>query len=201
MTIQIDDANYGGLVGTCLIGIVRVDDAPASFQSVALPIECFQGKAYDRGDYLDEATKACLELLSRLKVTNGEPVKLCQGWVFERAAPAIRKAGYNLWRGRIGEPMQSLIEEASCDYLASLGVKVRRNMSFGAHFFACLAWLKGGNVNGRALPEREALAKTGWATYRVWATLSVARAKAAAQRIKAARRAAKRPWNGYGEDY
>ncbi len=191
MTILADDANYGGLVGTCLVGAVRVEDSPASFRVLEIPIAAFQSPAYERGDYLDEAAKSCLQLLADLKVPPTEPVHLCRGWVFERAESAVRRAGYNVHRGRIEDPLQTLIEQASVDYLRQIGVDVRLGMKFGQHFFACLAWLKGGNVNGRALPDREKLAKTGWATYQPWATLSVARAKAEAARIRNARKRAR----------
>jgi hypothetical protein len=190
--IQIDDANYGGMVGTCLIGIVRVED-PNSFRTEALPIEAFQGPAYDAGVYLDDAASACLKLLHALDVQKEEPVHLCRGWVFNRAEPALRQAGYSVVRGKIENPMQDLIEQAAADYLTSIGVEgIRRGMPFRAHFVACLKWLKGGNVNGRALPELEKLAKTGWATYRPWATLPVAQAKAAAEDIRRRQKSQKR---------
>lgn len=193
MTIQIDDANYGGLVGTCLVGIVRVEDAPTSFATEALPIECFQSPAYKTNVYLDLAADFCKMLLERLKVPSSEPVHLCRGWIFERAESALRAQGYSVRRGKIGEPMQSLVEKAAADYLGSIGVKgITPGMPFGSHFFACLRWLKGGNPNGRALPERERLAKTGWPAYRVWATLPVARAKVEAARINAARKRSRR---------
>jgi hypothetical protein len=45
-------------------------------------------------------------------------------------------------------------------------------------------WLKGGNLNGKALPEREMLCKTGWSTFRVWADMPYNEAKKASMRIK-----------------
>jgi hypothetical protein len=199
VTIQIDDANYGGLVGTCLVGIVRVEDV-STFRSVELPIESFQGTAYEKNRYLEEAATACLRLLRDLKVLPSEPIHLCRGWVFEKAEPALREADYDVRRGKIGEPMQSLVESAAADYLGSIGVKgIAPGMPFGSHFFACLRWLKGGNPNSRALPERERLAKTGWPSYRVWATLPVTRARIEAARIKAARKRSKRG-SYFGDD-
>lgn len=191
--IQIDDANYGGLVGTCLIGAVRAEDI-STFQTIALPIEVFQGDAYARREYMEAAAEAAHRLLTQLKASHDEIIHLCQGWVFNRTPGILKKAGYrHIHRGKIGEPMQSLIEKASADYLSSLGVNgITPGMPFGFHFYKCLLWLKGGNINGKALPERERFAKTGWPSYRIWATLPLQPAKIESKRLRRARH--RPPW-------
>jgi len=50
-----------------------------------------------------------------------------------------------------------------------------------------MKWVKGGNLRGRAMPEREKLCKTGWRTFRVWADLPYKLAKEESRKIKRAR--------------
>ena len=136
MTIQIDDANYGGLVGSCLVGAVRVEE-PATFQTVTLPIGLFPGDAYARGDYLRAAADAAWQLVTAvLDVPADEEILVCQGYIFSLVQETLTAAGYtNVRCGKIGEPMQLLIERFAADYLTGLGVPgITPGMPFGLHF-------------------------------------------------------------------
>jgi len=65
----------------------------------------------------------------------------------------------------------------------------------GLLFWHCLRWLKGGNINARrAVPEREAMAKTGWESYNIWVSHPYQQAKRLAAKLKRARARERRPW-------
>lgn len=168
MTVQIDDAGWGSLVGSTVIGAYRVETG--EFACVELPMAVFRGAAFRRKDYLDAVVAAVRELVERLGVAKKEPVQICSGYVLERARQWLRDQGYPVEVGRIGGPLQELVEAAFARTLQRIGFRLPdEDPHPGRAFFAALTWLKGGDPAAtRALPERERWVKTGWSSYRAW---------------------------------
>ncbi len=169
MTVQIDDAGWGSLVGSTVIGAYRTETG--EFACVELPMACFRGAAFRRKAYLDAVVAAVRELVERLGVAKKETVQVCSGYVLERARQWLRGQGYHVEVGRITGPLQELVEAAFAQTLERIGFHGPADAAPhpAQAFFAALRWLKGGDpAAARARPERERWAKTGWSSYRAW---------------------------------
>ncbi len=169
MTVQIDDAGWGSLVGSTVIGAYRTETG--EFACVELPMACFRGAAFRRKAYLDAVVAAVRELVERLGVAKKETVQVCSGYVLERARQWLRGQGYHVEVGRITGPLQELVEAAFAQTLERIGFHGPADAAPhpARAFFAALTWLKGGDPTAtRARPERERWAKTGWPSYRAW---------------------------------
>jgi hypothetical protein len=187
--IEIDDAGYGSLIEGCAIGAYRPETS--QFVCQFIPVEYFQKPYFSQGKYLTAATEAVKYLLETLGVCEDEPIHICRGWIFTQAKSWLSQSGYNWQEAKIVDPLQSLVEETFRKKLTSLGVNIYKDTPPGQHFYRCLKWLKGGDINGKALKEREALAKTGWDSYAIWAYLPYPEAK---RKAAQARRAKKATW-------
>ncbi len=189
--IQIDDAGWGCLLGGVLIGAYR--EETQEFACAETPVDQFQGAAFIEKAYLSDAVDAARDVLAQLKVEKDEPIRICTGYVLDGIRGMLEAEGYQWQTAKIVGPLQERIEGALLERLHALGV---RDMDYetltgkqGLAYYKCLRWLKGGNINARQpAPGREQFAKTGWATYRAWAYLPYAQAKAEAKRIKNRRR-------------
>lgn len=190
MSIQIDDAGWGSLIGGTIIGAYREETGESAFATI--PVEQFQGEAFARKDYRTGAVAAAQSVLEKLGHRHDEPVTICTGYVLDSIREYLENKGYCWQAGKITGPLQELIENRFLEELQSLGVK---GITFetmtekqGLFFWLCVKWLKGGNMNGKALPDREQAVKTGWSTYRCWSEMPYEQAKAAAKKQKAATR-------------
>lgn len=189
MTIQIDDAGWGSpLLGT-LIGAYR--EETGEFVAKMIPVELFQGEAFEKKEYLQGAVAAAKDVLSQLDHQADEPIVICAGSVLEGIRGYLEEAGMNWLSGKIEGPLQQKIEGRFLSALKKIGV---RGATFetmtekqGLFFWLCIKWLKGGDLNAPALPEREKIAKTGWGTYKFWGPLPYEKAKLAAKQFKTQR--------------
>lgn len=97
--------------------------------------------------------------------------------------------GFKYETTKITGPLQEKIERRLLENLRKIGfIDVdyeTLTQKQGLFFYKALKWLKGGDINGTVLPERERFAKTGWNTYRIWAIMPYYKAKVEAQRFKA----------------
>ncbi len=119
MTVQIDDAGYGSLLGGVVIGIYRKETG--EFTHGVVPVKLFQEKDYDNDAYLVDVCRVVEECLQRLHFHH-EPVELCTGNIFNDLRSWLTERGYH-WQGvKITGPLQNLVEEAYGDYLNNLGV-------------------------------------------------------------------------------
>ena len=186
MTVLIDDANWGCLLRGCLIGIYRVETEEMEVGEV--PVEYFQEPKFSRHDYLWVIADIVKGLLDKLSVDSKERVTICRGYVLREARERFVHQGYNCEPRKITGPFQEKLESQAIDYVNELGVgiDVSRLEQYGSLFFICLEWLKGGDLDAYALPEREIHAKTGWESYSIWAynTLEMAKALARQRRIE-----------------
>jgi hypothetical protein len=155
-------------------------------------VEMFQGAAFARKEYLGGAARLAAQLFEQLRVPRDEPVEICSGYVLDGVREWLSGAGYR-WRPvKVEGPLQVLAETTLQQRLQQIGLDVDYETLTGKHgllFWLCLRWLKGGDVDAaRVLPEREGYAKTGWASYSIWASHPYEEAKRLAREAKARRR-------------
>ena len=217
MTIQLDDAGWGCLIGGVIVGAYRLEtqefaceEIPARFfqpplfgqraSACACTPACAGTHADRHADrYLDKAVEVAGRLLmDELGVQPGEEIQVCSGYVLSNVGPWLAQAGLLGRKVKVEGPLQVLVETALQQSLAALGLDVSYDVltrKQGLLFWKCLHWLKGGNINAtRAVAERERHAKTGWASYGIWVGHPYAQAKQLAAQAKAARKQARRPW-------
>ena len=197
MTIQIDDAGWGCLLGGVIIGVYREETQRFVYGEV--PVRFFQPPLFGQKAYLDKATEVVSGLLvDQMVVQPGEPVQICSGYVFTNVYRWLAEAGLSWSKVKVEGPLQVLVETTLQQRLAALGVEVSYEIlteKQGLLFWKCLRWLKGGYINARrVLPGREVQAKTGWSTYSIWAGNPYQRAKQLAKEFKAQKRRQRRPW-------
>jgi len=168
--IQIDDAGWGCLLFGTIIGAYRTDTQKFAWGEI--PVRLFQGEAFAQKRYLDGAVEVARGLLKELEATKEHPIEICSGYVLSEIRAWLSREGYSWKPARIGDPLQSLVERVLLEKLQALSIPVTYKMlteDRGTLFRECLRWLKGGDLDRcGALPEREALAKTGWGSYPIW---------------------------------
>jgi hypothetical protein len=197
--IQIDDAGWGSLVGGVIIGACRAESSQTQHAFREVGVTFFQGQAFKTQRYLGVAADAALELMEELGVGKDEEVKVCTGYVLQGIRLKLTAEGYQVTQAKIGEPLQTLIEQELLDRVLALGVETdleTLTTKQGLYFWQCVRWLKGGDVDAQALPDRAKHCKTGWDTYSIWAQYPWNEAKPLAKAYKARRRYQRRykPW-------
>lgn len=188
MTVQIDDAGWGCLIGGVIIGAYRVESE--EFVWGEIPVEKFQDGAFSRKEYRFAAADLAKDLLGQLQVATEERIHVCTGYVLGEIRQWLQRQQYSWQPAKITGPLQDRIEHVLLQRIHELGLK---EVDFetltekqGLLFYQCLRWLKGGNPNATSIiTEREHLAKTGWASYRIWATHPYQEAKELAKVFKA----------------
>jgi len=197
MTIQLDDAAWGSLVLGVLVGACRVESPITQHAFREIPVGMFQGEAYQKKYYLHNAADLAVELMRDLRVMPGEEVHVCTAHVLEEARARLIAKGYNVIPGKIGEPLQTLIEQELLDRVRALGVQTdleTLTTKQGLYFWQCVNWLKAGDMNGKAIAQRAVHCKTGWPSYEIWANYPYQRAKVLARQQRAERRKERRPF-------
>lgn len=159
--IEIDDAGWGDLLDGVIIG--GYNPFNKEFRWSKIPVEYFQGEAFNRKDYLVEATRAVSKVLGDLRADKKfSRVALCTGYVLNRAASSLRRNGWIVVRRKIEGRCQQLIEEKFRDALIQIGIPpgVIRHIPSGTNrFMQLFRWVKEDPVN------REKFVKTGWKSW------------------------------------
>jgi len=159
--IEIDDAGWGDLLGGVIIG--GFNPFNEEFRWSKIPVEYFQGEAFNRKDYLVEATRGVGKVIGDLRADKKlYRVALCTGYVLNKAASSLRRNGWMLARRKIEGRCQTLVEEKFRDELIKIGVPPRiiRNTPSGTNrFMQLFRWVKEDPVN------RERFVKTGWKSW------------------------------------
>ena len=151
MTIQIDDAGYGSLIGPTFIGAYRKETGEFVFGEVSL--NYFRGARFNTGDYIREASRVVQGLLQELESAPSEPLEVCTGNIFDDVPTSI---SHPMQRIKIEGPLQTSIEGVFTNYLVSLGVPVDGLGPGAEHFRVCTRWI------AADYPARERHVKTGW---------------------------------------
>jgi hypothetical protein len=176
MTIQIDDAGYGSLIGPAFIGAYRKETDEFVHGEVALRF--FRGAVFRKGEYIREASRVIRSLLSRLDSAESERLEICTGNIFDDFE---NTTGHPVLRTKIEGPLQEAIEDVCESYLLDLGVSINGVQPSAKHFRLCFDWVIAD------YPARERYVKTGWPKWeQKWQP--IARSRAARRRRLAARR-------------
>ena len=161
MTVEIDDAGWGDLLGGVVIGCYRTETG--QFVHRLIDIRFFQDPTFDHKDYLDEASRLVQEMVQELKVDAPEPIMVCTGYVLSRAVYGLQQQGFKVSTGKITGPLQELGEQTFLNELKKLGYEPIPNREANGKmrarsFYSMLNWMK-------EKPERCQYAKMGWSFF------------------------------------
>ena len=109
MTIEIDDAGTGDLVGDAFIGFLRKETGELIFKS--LPLNLFKGENWENKKPFSETVKLVKEGLSDLNFQkDGEIINLCRGNIFDQVRAYFIEAGINYEDAIVEGKLQDAIE-------------------------------------------------------------------------------------------
>lgn len=162
MTIEVDDAGWGDLVGGCIIVVRRVETG--EYYVGEIPVELFQEPKFKTKQYLDKALEIVEDGLRSLKAPTSEEIRMCTGFVFSKARRKLSQQGYKVTPVKITGETQKLAEQIFLKTLEKIGLKLTEEEP-RRRFQSLLKWVEDG-------PEiRERYVKTGWGSWsRKWRT-------------------------------
>lgn len=184
--IQIDDAGWGSLLGGVFISGYRV--GTGEYATAEIPVTSFQDDNFRNRAYEKEVEYATICILGILGLQDNEEIEICRGEILKPAREYIVSHGYKMSETKIEGALQAKVESELLRKIKEYGLKgitmETTTQKQGLFFYLSLQWLKGGNLNGKVLKEREKYAKTGWPTYKFWADLPYEYAKAEVKKYK-----------------
>lgn len=157
--IQIDDAGSGSLIGGTCIGIMRVETD--EFLHDFIPISYYSKDMFDKKEYLNYVIKIINKMFNTINVAKDEEINVCRGYMFDNLRKWFKENDYKYNSVKIGEPLQSRIEEAFEKYTISLGLPESfiRYTKYPFHFHRLLKWVYADFDN------RSQICKTGWKSW------------------------------------
>ena len=157
MTIIVDDAGAGDLLLGVVIGAYRLETREYRYDII--DVKYFQPPRFRRKEYLEQASKITLRLLDKLKPTAEEPIKICQGYIFDKAVHDLHETygEERVSRTQVDGEAQLYTETAYLDEIKNLGYMpiTSREQKRAKSFFHMMNWLQRN-------PEKVNYAKTGW---------------------------------------
>jgi hypothetical protein len=174
------------MIGGVIIAGIRSETE--EYAREVVDISFFQGPAFVEKAYLPAAARCAEMILAKLKYQPEEKIQICTGYCLDGIAEWMTEKKLPFTRGKIGEPLQGMIETTLQKYLAWLGFDVDFNTltspeKKGFFWWKQVAWLKDGNPKStHPNPEKVKKCKTGWKTFHVWATMPYDKAKIEAKR-------------------
>lgn len=159
MTILVDDAGWGDLLGSVVVACYREETQQFAYRLI--DVRFFQEPLFDAKAYLKEAASSVMDMvLNDFKAADDEQIMVCTGYVLSGAVTVLRVHGYHPVLGKITGPLQHLGEKAFLDELRKLGYEPISDREASSRMRAksfrhMLSWM-----NER--PERRQFAKTGW---------------------------------------
>ena len=165
--IQIDDAGSGSLLGGTIIGAYRVDTGEYHYE--VIPLSLYQEPHFQKKEYIHHVVNIVAKLFDELKVPKDEPIEVCRGYMFESLNRWLKEQQYQFSNTKIGDPLQSVIENSFDLYANQLGLP---NAFIGYtkypfHFHRILKWVYADYEN------RSKLCKTGWKSWNKYGNLEV----------------------------
>jgi len=163
--ILIDDAGSGSLVGGTCIGVYRVE--ANEYRYDIIPIELYNEENFNKKTYLHYIIEMVIRMFNELEVSLEEEIYVCRGYIFDELRKWLKSNGY-LWNSvKIGEPLQSLVEESFEKYMIQLGLPENfiRYTRYPFHFHQLLKWVYADHSN------RSSLCKTGWKSWKKYGSL------------------------------
>jgi hypothetical protein len=165
--IQIDDAGSGSLVGGTCIAAIRTETG--EFYNEVIPVDLFNKENFKNKSYIYYATDIIKRGIETLNVSLEEPINICQGYIFEDSRNYLKKNNYNFTKGKIEDPLQTIIEKTFEEYTISLGLP-REFISYTKypfHLHRILKWVYAD------YDKRIPLCKTGWKSWSKYSALPV----------------------------
>lgn len=165
--IQIDDAGSGSLVGGTSIGAMRTETG--QFYMDIIPTKLYDEKKFKKRLYLKYATKIVIDAFEVLKPDKDETIEICQGYMFDEVRKYLDSKKYIYVNTRIGDPLQTVIEESFENYVISLGLPYDfiKFTKYPFHFHRMLRWVYADYNN------RVKLCKTGWKSWQKYGNLKI----------------------------
>jgi len=143
MTIEIDDAGTGDLVGNAFIGLLRKETGKLIFRTLSL--ELFKGENWKNKRYLEKTVELVKDGLRELKFQKeSELVLLCRGNIFDHVRNYFIEEGINYEDAIVEGKLQDAVEGKLIDHLRyDLGVRSKRltKKSGAKRFFVLFNWV------------------------------------------------------------
>jgi hypothetical protein len=165
--IQIDDAGSGSLIGGTCIAAIRTETG--EFYNEIIPIDLFNSENFKNKAYIYYATDIIKRGIDSLKISKDEPIHICQGYMFDDSRNFLKKESYNFTKGKIVDPLQTLIEKTFEEYTISLGLPREFILytKYPFHLHRILKWVYAD------YDKRIPLCKTGWKSWSKYSELPV----------------------------
>ena len=165
--VQIDDSGSGSLIGGTCIGAMRTETGDFVYDFI--PIEYYCSDLFLSKRYLAKSSQIVFSLLKKLYLQPGEKVEICQGYMFDHAREKLKEKGISYCSAKIGEPLQSIIEETFQNYALGLGVPIQyvKYTKYPLHFHRILRWVYAD------YEKRAVLCKTGWKSWKKYGNLNI----------------------------
>lgn len=157
-TIFIDDSGWGFPLGGVLCG--AYDSETKRFIYKEIEVRYFQ-EVFKTKQYLRVFGERALEIVQELEATpENAQIKICRGFVNNKAAEFLKSRGFKIQRGVIKEPLQSALEAYHKEYVQRLGYgkyydpKDIAKEQIPKEFYAAIRWAEKN--------QRNDLLKSGW---------------------------------------
>jgi len=158
-TLFIDDSGVGFPLGGALVGVY--DTRTDRILTDTVDVEFFQGESFQKKIYCDEYATKAFRLVKKLGADSKDTkIEICTGYINTQARDLLRRKGFQVEVGEIGEPLQTELERIHGDYIKSLGYdqyfdpKTMSDKEISKRFNAVVDWIKDN--------DKMYLAKTGW---------------------------------------
>ncbi|MFX1436235.1 MAG: hypothetical protein ACFFAA_03390 [Promethearchaeota archaeon] len=143
MTIEIDDAGTGDLVGNAFIGLLRKESGELIFKT--LPVELFQGENWKNKKPLKVSVELVREGLEDLNFQNkAEKVELCRGNIFDEVRNYFIEEGINYEDTIVEGKLQDAVEGKLIEHLRNdIGIRSKQltHKSGAKRFFVLFNWV------------------------------------------------------------
>jgi len=106
MTIEVDDAGWGDLVGGCVVVIRRVETD--EYYAGEISVEFFKEPKFKTKQYLDKALEIVEDGLKKLNVHKDEEIRMCTGFLLSKARRSLSQQGYLITPAKIVGETQKL---------------------------------------------------------------------------------------------
>ena len=143
MTIEIDDAGTGDLVGDAFIGFLRKETGELIFK--AIPVNLFQGDNWKNREPYKKTVELVKEGLNELNFqNNGEKILLCRGNIFDELRLFFDDQGIEYEPAIIEGKLQDAVEGKLVKHLKyDLGIRSKKltTKSSARRYFVLFNWV------------------------------------------------------------
>lgn len=165
--VEIDDAGSGSLIGGTCIGLFY--DKERIFKFDFIPVELYNPENFKKKLYQYYVIDIVMKFFEDLSLHKDEPIKVCQGYIFDALRDYFRKNNFTWMNAKITGPLQEKVERTFADYAVALGLPKNYVLytKYPFHFHKLLRWVYADYDN------RKLLCKTGWKSWKKYGNLKV----------------------------